>query len=128
MGKQYQEIVDREIINGKPHFGLWFGNYLICPHYDAFVEPLDKNPIHEIYVDRLNAWRIDRFKDVLHLKIQIITKPPSLASFLNQYGTVAIKFIAWGRAYKVMKLIAKNKPRYKKLRRGGKLKWVKLTR
>lgn len=126
MVKRFLDQVDREVIDGKPYFGLWFGSYFHI-HGDAFVGDINTNPIYQMAYCKCNSIpdRLLRGEEIRYK--QIIVKPPMYAGAFNSFGTMGVKYVIWGRAFRVMKHIAKGVPRYKKLRRGGKLKWVKLT-
>jgi|KBSMisStaDraftv2_1062788.scaffolds.fasta_scaffold235764_4 hypothetical protein len=121
------EKVDREIIDGKPYFGLQFGNYIFLNEmaFEGDLETNDwfqlaKRTIEKLPKKALDAGEI-RYKE-------IIVRRPYYSTPLMARGTIGIKYVVWGRAFRVMKILAKNKPYYKKLRRGGRLKWVKLNK
>lgn len=126
MRKHPESQVDRQLIDGKPWFGLWFGTY-IRMGMDGFVGDLEKNPMFQTAKHLLEQVPPKLLHGEEIRYSQIIAKPPHLSNPLITYGTIGIKYVFWGRAFRVMSLIAKRKPRWKKLRRGGKLKWVKLT-
>ncbi len=119
------EKVDPQLIDGKPYFGLWFGSYFYI-NGDAFVGDPEQNPIYQMAYGQCNSLpnRLLRGEEIRYK--QIIVKPPvSYNPLMSGYGTMGVKYVIWGRAFRIMARIAKGKPRYKKLRRGGKLKWVK---
>ena len=121
--------VDYEIINEKPHFGLWFGKAVVINNNDAWFGKIEQNPILSFYVDNLKNWRMENFTSDIHIKNeQVIFKPPYYSGPIIQNGTIGLKFIAWGRAYKIMKLLKKGIKRYAKKNINGKRKYVRIDK
>lgn len=118
--------VDEQLINGKPYFGMWFGSYIRLQG-DAFVGDLEKNPMMQMAKDHLNGLPPKLLNGEEIRYKELIVRPPYANNPLNCYGSVGVKYVIWGRAFRVMSIIAVRAPKWKKLRRGGKLKWVKLT-
>lgn len=122
IGVNIQE--EKQMIDGKPHFGVWIGNY-IWINGDAFVGDPNKNPMLDVAKQLLHNWLKNHYKEVEHRHTQIVERPPYYSE-LSQRGTVGIKAMIWGRAYKVMRHFRKGKVRYKKTRAGGRIKWRKI--
>lgn len=118
------EKCEYEIINGKPYFGQWFGRYTSIPH-DALVGDLDKNPILQEYKEKMEKINTPFGLEVRHR--QSIVRPPSGFQMCS-YGTLAIKYMLWGRAFKMHKLCKKGVKRYKKVRMNGRLKRRRIDR
>lgn len=94
-----------EVINGKPHFGFWFGKWVAIE--DTGAKDYKENPYAMNFLEHFekeNIWDFEK------RNIQVIFKPAIGFGWLNQVATIGVKFILWGRAYKVMKLT----PSYKK--------------
>ncbi len=120
---------DYTIINGKPYFGIWFGKALIVNDLNAWVGNPDENPILQQYIDSLKRWQIGNFCNELEIRKEcVVFRPPYISNSLNLNGTIAIKFIIWGRAFKVMKLLKKGIKRYAKKMVNGKRKYVKINK
>lgn len=103
-------VEQREVINGKPHFGLFFGLSVILQD-----EVLMKDAL-----DLLKKDRAEKFKGFQIRSDEMIYRTP----FHIFNGSIALKFIAWGRAYKVMKLLSKGNKRSKKVYVSGRRKRV----
>lgn len=117
---------DYEIIDGKPHLGLWFGK-----HIYLFSEMF----LDEIYLrrskDLLNQFVKDFTPENTKTRYEeIIVKPPLeyYNNPLGNRGTIAIKFMIWGRAWRVMKLNKKNAKRYAKRRISGRIRRVRIDK
>lgn len=96
-----------EVVNGKPHFGIWIGRYTAINNTLALL-PEDKfTEIYDFILERMKV-----MPDGLELKeSQVIYKEPrsnAMADPLNQCSTLAIKGIMWGRAYKVMRALQRK--------------------
>lgn len=121
---------DYEIIDGKPHLGLWFGKYIYLNHEAAWIEDLELNPMQEMAKTCLYNF-MNEFtpRDTQNRHVQIIKKPP--LSSINPFyiiGTVGIKFMVWGRAFKVMKLNKKCVKRYTRRRISGRVRRVRIDK
>jgi len=126
MSKNKYVKVDAQLIDGKPYFGLWFGSYIRL-NGDAFVGDLEKNPLLQIAKEHCNSLPPKLLNGEEIRYKEIIIRPPMYSNPLDSYGSVAVKYVIWGRAFRIMSIIAVRAPKWKKLRRGGRLKWVKLT-
>lgn len=102
----------RETVNGKPHFGLLFGS---CAVFHEFVqEPWQEDPKIKDMVERLT--HLPSLIGELEIRNStIIYRPPYFGDDCNQKATLAHKYMVWGRAFQVMRLIktGKNK-KYRK--------------
>lgn len=120
-----------QIIDGKPHFGIFFGISIIADA-DAFVSPLEENPILNLYRKRLQkqANLILQIDPTLLMRdyTEILRSPYDTTDCLCLNGSVSGKFMIWGRAYKVMRLLILGVNRYKKRRRNGKWKRVRIDK
>ena len=116
----------REIINGKPHFGLYFGTVLVVHNLDAFDGDYEKNPIFQEYLSQLKV-KMNAIPSDLEIRNdKLIVRLPHYSNPLEISGTIALKYIIWGRAFKLMRFITKNtKPKYKKLWICGRRKRVR---
>ena len=114
-----------QTINGKPHFGYFFGTWIYLS-YELFTDPRAIN----FAKDRLYAWQRETFPDLEYRHSQFIERFPqgSIHAPLSIHGTLGIKFMAWGRAFKIMRLLKKGIKRYKKKLVNGRRKWVRLDK
>ncbi len=113
---------EREVVDGKPHVGLWLGQCVIA---NVFMDEggLEANPIYIKAIEWLKERVMASLPDKCEVRNQqIIVRPPHGA----QNGTVAIKYMIWGRAYRVMRLLRKGKKRYAKKIVGGRMKRVRI--
>ena len=94
------EKIDYKIIDGKPHFGAWAA---LWSHIDSdtlsekeWNDPNDPaiNLSYDVLERRLP-------KDLEYRNMTRITRPPRNDVFYEIKGTIALKFIAYGRAFKV---------------------------
>ena len=109
-----------KLINGIPHFGIWFGKSCF------YHESLNASDILELQFKLENSIH---FPDLEIRNKQIIHNPPGFScNPLNQNCTVGIKFIAWGRAFKVMRYLKKGVLRYSKKIIGGKRKFKRIDK
>ena len=117
-------LEEYEIINGKPHGGILFGRSVIINNEDI-PEELDlKDPVMSWAYESLKDLRIENGLELRHETI--VYRKPYLYGGLYLNASLAYKFMVWGRAFKVQKMIKKGTKRTKKVRRGGKMKRVKL--
>lgn len=119
---------DYEIINGKPHLGLFLGNAVIV-NCDARCDDLGKNPVYLQAKEALKSYicNIAMNTGAFELRhVQWIKPPPAFSDPLLQNTTIAVKYMIWGRAFKVMKLTKKGVKRYKKTTRNNKRKWIRI--
>jgi hypothetical protein len=126
--KQKLTKVDYSIVNGKTHFGLWFGKYLPVDK-EAFVGDLEKNLIlqNRIYLlEDIYIKYVQKGFEIRH--DSFISKPPLASGPLSYHGTLGVKFVVWGRAFKVMKLLKKGIGQYKKKLVNGRRKYVRIHR
>ena len=102
--------VDAKIVDGKPYFGLWFGYSIIInsPPIDGESLAEDKDVQHALLL-------IKQKQQSTGLEIRsncIIYRPPYAVDSFIQNRSVSCKYVLWGRAFKVMRL----------LRKGGRMK------
>jgi len=114
------ELLEKEIVDGKPHGGVWIGTYIYI-NVDLLPD-LEECPTYQTCVDRLKHWLPKEFE---HRHEQIIYRPAQ-HSFnpLSCRATVGIKAMVWGRAFKVHKFFSKTKKKYKKVYVSGRRKRV----
>lgn len=114
-------LEEYEIIDGKPFGGHWYGSSHIFSRF--LTEPLPSNPI---YIETRKKLR-DLFPKDFELRNEsIIYRPPYCSSVLNQSCTLGIKFLVWGRAFKLMKLKRVGKKSYKKCFVCGRRKRIRI--
>lgn len=117
-----------QLIDGKPHLGHYFGchNTVIS---DAFCGDLDKNPI-TIEVKKSLRFTAERKlpTDCEIRNDSFILRPPYFSGPIDSYGSIAYKFMIWGRAFKIKKLLKKAIPRYQKKLVNGKRKLVRVDK
>lgn len=118
---------DYEIINGKPHLGLFFGSFVVI-HGDAWAGNPEHNPIFSTAKERLSVNLKCIPSDLESRYIQLISRPPLACDPLSMHGTLGLKYMIWGRAFKVMRLVKKGVKRYKKVYICGKRKRVRIDR
>jgi hypothetical protein len=118
------EKIEREVINGKPHFGTWCGRFIYIPG-NHFSGEDDTNPIYQegLKILRFSFSEIKlKYPQFEQRHYQEIIKSPCSIKYLNAVGTIGYKFLAWGRAYEIMKLFKKGSRRYKKVFVNGRRK------
>ena len=111
---------ERETIDGKPYFGVQVSNYIAWPlPFDPYndKEYLDKAK------SMLHSWAESLDGERRHE--EYIYRPYDGAwDSLMQMESLGVKFLLWGRAYRVMRQIEKNAPRVRtKKRVNGRWKW-----
>lgn len=121
-------VHERETIDGKPYFGVWMGQFVTL--IDNPISQLQNEPKLEIVKNMLlyGARRaVASLGEMRH--VQWIIRPPLIEGAFDIPGTVAIKYMFWGRAYKVMRRTNLHKGhRYRKKRVNGLQKWVRVDR
>jgi hypothetical protein len=127
MGKPREDKVDAQLIDGKPHFGLWFGSWVYV-EADAFAGDPKKNPLMIFATDRMNGLPETLLRGEEIRYKQVVVRPPLYANPFQSYGSIGVKYVIWGRAFRVMAHIAKGVKRYKKMYLGGKRKWVRVDK
>ncbi len=121
---------DYQIINGKPHLGVFFGQYLYLSE-DAFYGDENMNPIQIKAKSVLKNYSLRFLKKNLQLRHeQYILRLTDSALFnpLSQYGSLAYKYMIWGRAFQVMSLTKKGVKRFEKKLISGKRKYVRVDK
>lgn len=98
---------DYEIINGKPHFGVWFGYYMPLPK-EVWEGVVEQNPIYLEYKDNLKNY-LEHFPCDDELEKRHIHYVIHASNVYENYpicifGVVCVKFLLWGRAYKIMRI------------------------
>ncbi len=119
------KLEEYEIREGKPHGGLWLGTYAISRHIQK-CEDID--PVYLMTRQNVENWEKSTYPEFEHRHVKLIEKPPLYAEPLNSVTTVGIKFLAWGRAFKILKIKKTGKITYKRRRMSGRIKWVKNRR
>lgn len=114
-----------EIINGKPYFGRWYGICRCAPD-DAFIGNMTENSIHLWHVEKLKEVRKRMCGNDFEIRNETIVSRPPYYSILQRLGQIGLKFILWGRAFKVARLEKKGVKRYKKKRINGRFKYVRI--
>lgn len=116
-------------MNGKPHFGIWLGSHIII---NSTLLPTLENWQSDSLIGELteklrSSTRSFLYKglEVRHESI-IYRQPYKCDSSLVVNGTLGRKFLIWGRAFRVMRLLKKGVKRYKKVYRGGRRKLVRV--
>jgi hypothetical protein len=121
---------DYEIINGKPHLGIFYGSVIIINETNLNGK-FEENPVFKMAKDKLNAHLMHipaSNPDLQTRHPQFIVRPPMGNGLLSLNGSIGLKFMIWGRAFKVMKLVKKGVKRYAKKWRGGKRKFVRVDK
>lgn len=117
-----EQIVDRQIINGKPHFGIWIRRFVILD--SSFIsEPYLECPLIKECIEKLKYLN-EKYLEFRN--ISFIYRRPSSVDILNYKNTLGMKAVLWGRAFKVMKTLKKGSKKYKKVYRAGKRKRVRV--
>jgi len=125
-----------EIIDGKPHLGLWYGQWVASNiDLDENHKPLEDNPIlttaKSFLMESLaNQEKINPGLKARHVEwiIRPPTDPHHLYGPLALVSTVGLKWMIWGRAYKVMRLTSKKIKRYRKKLINGHRKYVRIDK
>ena len=118
------KLVDYEIIEGKPYGGLFFSRYFTINPLQG--KEIEKDPIYQIHIEKLRLSYYNYENTLQIRKEQVIYGPPYFANPMLQNAIIGIKYMVWGRAFKVMKLTKKNKKAYKKVYVSGKRKRVRI--
>lgn len=118
------KLQEREMINGKPYGGLWFGKSISSYYIQAEDE---RDPLYSKCRKILEFWEKEFLPEFEHRHKKIIFKPSFCAEIYSR-SSLGIKFMAWGRAYKILRKVCVRIKRYKKVRRAGRLKLVRIDR
>lgn len=106
-------VYERAIVDGKPHFGLYFGSAEFLHRWSPVIiaQVCDRLFFAHQPLDPLLEKRYPEF----------IERPPHFPSggALSLSGTVGYKYMLWGRAFRVMRLVAKGVPRFRRGIKGG---------
>lgn len=125
-----RENCDYEIIQGKPHLGLYFGSAITVNSLN-FPFDNEEDPQYAAVKARiimgLNEMSYSN-PDLQVRHAQWIIRPPIYSGPLCQNGTIGLKWMMWGRAFKVMKFTKKGIKRYKKKLINGRRKWVRIDK
>ena len=119
-----------QIIDGKPHLGLWYGKCVIT-HFASLEEDRVKDPIIIRAKDILTESRMNQENsnpDLMCRHVKWIIRPTDIGDPLSIRGTIGLKWMIWGRAYKVMRLLKKGGRRYKKKLINGHRKYVRIDK
>ncbi len=115
---------EREVVSGKPHFGIWFGQYVI-----VHGELWGNEDVSVGIVEKLRHSMVSKTPEGCETRHeQVIMKPPNLDDPLNYNGSIGAKYMIWGRAYKIMRLLKKGTKRYAKKTVCGRRKRVRIDR
>ena len=112
--------LERETIDGKPYFGVQVSNYIARPlPYDPYndKEHLDyaKMMLYS-WAESLHGER--RHEELIYRPCNGGCNP------LTQVETLGVKFLLWGRAYRIMRQLKKKGTRVRtKKRVNGRWKW-----
>lgn len=114
---------DYEIINGKPYLGVYFFHHFNLDGNLYFSDQSKYEKYKNYLINELTEWskRLTP-KDCEIRYLEIIDKPPLPIHEVYHFGIIAIKFMIWGRAFKVRRLSKKGAVHYKKRRVNGRLK------
>lgn len=104
------KLDEYEIIDGKPFGGLWFGTYLRS--FDILVDDIS-DPIFSVMKEKIEEYEKNTLKEFQHRNVQFISKFPFYNEPLLAY-TFGVKFLAWGRAFKIFKTLRTGKKQFKK--------------
>lgn len=102
--------VELELINEKPHFGLWMGRSVIL---NRDVDSVNLEcPVVKMALGMLKEHPYGNDIQIRHE--EVIFRPSYLCNDLKLNATLGVKFVIWGRAYRVMSLLSKKTKRTKK--------------
>lgn len=111
-----------EKIDGKPYFGIYQGKAL--SFNENYFEEVGLEGIKKMMEKSIEYLKEKGFK-IRHA--QWICNEPNNFDPLIQNTTVALKFLTWGRAFKICKFFKIGKKVYKKKRVSGRLKRVRVN-
>ena len=124
-----------EIIDGKPHLGLWYGYSIpALIDIDENQEPLKDNPslvATKSYILESLTHQKNSNPDLTSRHVEWIFRPPNPYGLFDpfaQLSTIGLKWMIWGRAYKVMRLTRKKIKRYRKKLINGHRKYVRIDK
>lgn len=118
-------LIDREVRDGKPYGGVWIGYWTKIPHSEQYKDP---GIIRERMPNVLPPPVLPGFEI---RGLTYIYRPPYYTDHLNFLGTYGVKYIIYGRAFMVMRLMkSKNKAEHthKKCYVGGRRVKKKIIR
>lgn len=108
-----------EKIDDKPYFGIYQGKVLSFP--ENYLEEVGLENIKK-RMEECIEYSKDKGFEIRHT--QWIHREPMSYDFLVQPHTLALKFLTWGRAFKIYKFFKTGKKVYKKKRVSGRFKKV----
>ncbi|CAB4132517.1 hypothetical protein UFOVP255_24 [uncultured Caudovirales phage] len=100
------KLLETSLIDGKPFGGLFFGSYL------PYIDPSLKEELKDRLIGDLKDFQ---GFEIRHLQwIDKESRAYLCEGPLREYSTLALKFMAWGRAYKVHRIFKKGIKRRKR--------------
>jgi hypothetical protein len=116
--------VQRTLIDGKPHFGLFFGRSISLTNLVQTDWMADPSVIYGLEILRKFPAKDDCS---LEIRDEQIIFRPGFSSYdpLSLVSFLSIKFLIWGRAYKIMRLLSKRTKRTKKIWLSGRRKRIR---
>jgi hypothetical protein len=110
-------MYEPQLIEGKPYFGEYFGNYILI---QPDIYEIQKEWVENQCKHSLLNWVKDTFDQALERRNETwIIRQPDFTNILRPYASVGLKLLIWGRAFKIMKLMKKGVKRYKKVYQNG---------
>lgn len=94
------EKIEPKLVEGKPYFGVMLGRSLFLP-FGAASDFMEDPRILECLSLIRNS--IPSWVDVREEKI--IYRPPCYGSPLSVSSVIALKFVAYGRAHRIMRML-----------------------
>jgi len=114
-----EKQIDKRIIDQKPYFGQIFAHSIMMSNQFLGENPhvgFMEHPVISSFVEM--SRNNPKYKGLERRDEQIVFRP----SWGICNSTLGIKFILWGRAYKVMRLLARGKKKRAKIYLNGKRK------
>lgn len=116
---QTKDLLERELINGKPYGGKLFGKAAFFGH-EFSIGSVDYEMIKERLYLGLPPKNLELRHDTL------IFRPPCTFANITQNGSLGLRYMLWGRAFEVRQLEKKGIRRYKRKMINGKRKFVRI--
>jgi hypothetical protein len=119
----YDKKLQYELVNDKPHFGIYVGTSIISDRY-VLINLDEMKKEEEKFSSIFKHYESKGFQ--IRDKQWISNNTGLTNDPLIQKVTVGCKFIVWGRAFKVMRLFKSGKTRYKKKIIAGRRKKIRV--
>ena len=108
------KLLEYQLIDGKPYGGILFGESIIINEEYSWIGGM---------LEKYQSNLMDLLPKHLEIRHPSFIYRPPLSCIL---ATLALKYMAWGRAFEVLRLIKKGYKAYKKAYINGRRKKIKI--